>query len=599
MRTIVMVIILSIGINLGIQYYFFKDRMVMSQTAKDFQSEKSEDAPLALKQSQWVWEPVRTGISEEKVLQIKASIGSEDLFVATANALYELTINNIAEMILNLTRKNCTLNFLYVYQGKPFTLFAATSQGLYIREGKTGKWELAFTHSFPTTRNCLSVLQDNEYIYLGTAKGLFMKEREHVIWKKIEGEFKGRQIFAILEDDEFVYFHDENSVYRFNKNSKKIKKIFILKEKAFGQTEKPPEEEQINQTIYKMKILHNQSLLIITEKGFFLSADQGQTFHNILGNWSLYNEVTGIVDLSPSYGEKTIQGAHSFSNRQNPERVQDLIVGTRRGAFFLAEGKWTALYAGLTTNVINDLAMDQNGNIYAATDRGLFYLSAEKTSPVLERKDFDEAVFPVTFEGEESFQKEIKRKQDKIRSLFKDEPPIEQVHQWAIAYAEVSNEKIQTWRKQAKKRAWFPKLSMGLDGAKNKTISDSIYGSYSSGGQSFIGPDDKTFYDDFGWDVDLSWDLADLIYTKEQTSIDSRAKLMVELRDDILDQVTRLFFERKRLLLESIFHQGDEGFNAVDYELRIEELTALIDGMTGGKFLRDQNMRKMSEKESE
>ena len=41
-----------------------------------------------------------------------------------------------------------------------------------------------------------------------------------------------------------------------------------------------------------------------------------------------------------------------------------------------------------------------------------------------------------------------------------------------------------------------------------------------------------------------------MIFSTEQTSIDVRSRLMVQLRDDILDEVTRLYFERRRLQLE-------------------------------------------------
>ncbi len=71
----------------------------------------------------------------------------------------------------------------------------------------------------------------------------------------------------------------------------------------------------------------------------------------------------------------------------------------------------------------------------------------------------------------------------------------------AIEYAEVSPNKVKQWRQQAKRKAWLPDLSIGLDGDRNLTSSDSTWGSYSSGGQQYVGSDDKTFYNNLGWDV--------------------------------------------------------------------------------------------------
>ena len=86
------------------------------------------------------------------------------------------------------------------------------------------------------------------------------------------------------------------------------------------------------------------------------------------------------------------------------------------------------------------------------------------------------------------------------------------------------------------------------------------------------------------WDVSLSWDLADFVWSTDQTTIDSRSKLMVELREDILDQVTRLYFERRRIQMELITNEFLNPPLMIDKEMRIAELTALIDAFTGGEF---------------
>jgi len=74
-----------------------------------------------------------------------------------------------------------------------------------------------------------------------------------------------------------------------------------------------------------------------------------------------------------------------------------------------------------------------------------------------------------------------------------------------------------------------------------------------------------------------------LIWNDDQTSIDSRSKLMVELREDVLNQVTRLYFERRRLQIEALVKK-ETGLPRLEKQMRIDELTALIDAMTGGKF---------------
>jgi hypothetical protein len=167
-----------------------------------------------------------------------------------------------------------------------------------------------------------------------------------------------------------------------------------------------------------------------------------------------------------------------------------------------------------------------------------------------------------------------------IISEEEKEPAIQQVQQWAIAYAEVHPDKINRWRREARLKALLPSVSVGVDRADTELYH------WDSGPN----PDallKGTEYLD--WDVNVSWDFSEIVWSTDQTTIDSRSKLMVELREDILDHVTRLYFERQRLRKQSQ-EQGKLG-QPVSWEshLRVEELTALIDALTGGAFSRSLN----------
>ena len=149
----------------------------------------------------------------------------------------------------------------------------------------------------------------------------------------------------------------------------------------------------------------------------------------------------------------------------------------------------------------------------------------------------------------------------------------------AISYAEVHPDKIKRWRSAAKFKALFPKLNLGIDHGWSDT-----YEIYTSSSKNYwlYGPQDRTS----GWDVNLSWDLSDLIWNDAQTSIDVRSKLMVQLRDDIVDEVTRLYFERRRLQIELLTRPPKDTQGKLKKALRLQELTASLDGLTGGDFSR-------------
>lgn len=139
-----------------------------------------------------------------------------------------------------------------------------------------------------------------------------------------------------------------------------------------------------------------------------------------------------------------------------------------------------------------------------------------------------------------------------------------------IRYAEVYPEKIEDWRKKAKVMAMLPEVSVDYD----KTV-------YTYGGDFLIGP--------YDWGVNFKWDLADLVWNPSQTSIDVRSKLMVQLRDDIMNEITRTYFERRRLLVERHFSPPSDERLKIETELRIQELTADLDALTGGYFSEQVN----------
>ncbi len=59
---------------------------------------------------------------------------------------------------------------------------------------------------------------------------------------------------------------------------------------------------------------------------------------------------------------------------------------------------------------------------------------------------------------------------------------------------------------------------------------------------------------------------------------------MVQLREDILNEVTRLYFERRRLQMELASNKSITTTQAIEKDLRLQELTASIDALTGGTF---------------
>ena len=179
-----------------------------------------------------------------------------------------------------------------------------------------------------------------------------------------------------------------------------------------------------------------------------------------------------------------------------------------------------------------------------------------------------------------------------FRQLIRFEPSARDIHEAVIRYANLSNKKIKRWHRQSRLRAFVPSFSFNKD-FDTSTNFDIDRGSTSEPDRYIAGPDDINE----GWNFDIDWDLSKFIWSSDQTSIDSREKLMVELRHDLLSEATRIYHERRRQQIEVAFFPLNSEQEILDKLTRLDELTALLDAMTDG-FLSDR-LEKIYEENSE
>ncbi|MBF0215437.1 MAG: hypothetical protein HQL30_00420 [Candidatus Omnitrophica bacterium] len=246
-----------------------------------------------------------------------------------------------------------------------------------------------------------------------------------------------------------------------------------------------------------------------------------------------------------------------------PSRNVSSALYTGKGIFastgkrvFFREGPfsaWSRVFENTAGGTIKNIKTDSNGKyLWVLTGRRIF------------REDID-----LITAGERNTAQKDQNVPEKDLYV----PDIQTVQRMAIEYAEVSPDKINKWRQKAGIKAILPKVDIGCSrsDSDNTEIYTSVTTCYTVRGPRKIDND---------WDIGLSWDLADIIWNDAQTSIDARSKLMVEMRNSILEEITRLYFERKKLVAEErpkpdMKHAG-----------RIEEITAYMDAYTGGGFSR-------------
>ena len=465
---------------------------------------------------------------------------------------------------LQLPSKVTAIHSIYIPDDRPATVYIASAAGVHQSNNYGEYWQRVYHDANPLRAEALSVASGAQGIYVGTQQGLLFKSHDASSWHTIAGVLKQAPIHQILEDAQSFIFVTDRHIFRSNKATRKLEQIFNAG--VFSEDEGIVHEGGLSPLrAIRSAVLHEgviSRLVVVTNRGIFQSRLDQVEWSSIPSGSLPLDNVTSVFLLSnfpTSHGSSTI------------------FIGSTRGVFYLKGETWQSLYKGLETNHVNWLVKGAEKSLYVATDKGLSYLSFEEIIPAV---GVNEMV------ASQHSQEYLDEMIDKISMQAESEPSIQDVHDWAIRYAEVHPEKIQQWRGQARKKAWLPTLSVGMDYDQDWGTSDSIWGSSSSGGTHYIGPDDKTWGKDVGWDVSLSWDFSELIWNNDQTSIDSRSKLMVDLREEILDQVTRLYFERRRVQVQTVTEDLNT-LQAYEKQLRIDELTALIDVFTGGQFSKE------------
>ena len=82
----------------------------------------------------------------------------------------------------------------------------------------------------------------------------------------------------------------------------------------------------------------------------------------------------------------------------------------------------------------------------------------------------------------------------------------------------------------------------------------------------------------------VQWDLDRLIFDPQEPRVNREAMRLTKQMDGVLDDVTRRYFERRRLQVEIELSPPSDVGDRLRKEIRLQELTADLDGVTGGFF---------------
>lgn len=484
-----------------------------------------------------LWQKCDSGIDSNEITAIEVNDNEGVVFVAASGTLYKsINYGKSWERETFFDKTKGALNFIKNGRKGSKKIFIGTSYGLYLSQNSGLQWNKVL-NSMDSSRKVilsLAIDQKNGYNVLAATKGgLFLSKDGGCDWRLLR-TFVNEKVDAVLITEKGYYAAIDNGVYYAKKADDLWEKIYSYNRFLDDENDYDSDDDDEVARENAQEVLY---------------ADKNKVYLAYNGGTAVYDEKKN------TWQDFTTEGLLT-------KDIKDILIYKSR--LYLAAGKdiyyydehllkWICSSSGITASSVFKLAVsEKEGLLFAAAKDGFYKADSRHTEEdvSLWQKDFTI-----------------------------DEPGIKDVRTAAMRYAEVSPEKIMWMRAAAKKSAWFPEINVGLDGDIDRII-DLDRGGTADPDFYIQGPRNKNW----GWDVNLSWNLGDVIWNDDQTSIDVRSRLMVQLRNDILDEINKLYFERRRLQIELSEKSSEKNERSIFKELRLEELTASIDALTGGYF---------------
>lgn len=497
-----------------------------------------------------IWQRLDSEVKDSEIISISVFSGNDSFICAASENCVYLSedAGGSWKEIFSLKVATGEINFVAFDCLDQETLYLATTEGLFIR--KDQRWQKVFSKPSEEANNVLRIAPacfDSRKVYIGTKEGLYFSQDKAQTWKRLKGGLPRSEIRSIAAHtaNSFVlYLANTYGLFKSTDTGRSWRRIYVTSYKVSDEEEENDEEENSQNLINCIAIDRTdpRRVFIATGKGVLVSPDAGESWNRLPGRGLVCDYVNFIV----------------ISNKKGT-----VYAATNNGVFKFSpqSDSWQEIYQGMTGRNVYSLALGMDEErLFAATDKGIF--NTVKTKSILKQK--------VTKEKEELEIEQV------LRELTLNEPTIREVQEAAIRYAEVVHPKVfKALRRDSRLRGFLPTISLDYD----KTVSVSTN---PSNKERVVGPRD--------WGLSFSWDVGELLFSEQTRLVDSNIRLAVQLRDDILDEVTRLYYERRKLQTELIVTPPKKTEDKLTQTLRLQELTANIDALTGGYFSRQLKM---------
>ena len=448
-------------------------------------------------------------------------------------------------------------------------IYLSTDLGLYASDISSLRWELV-TKANLRILQCKPSLKSKSLFYLLTVNGFYtfnpkknlaVKVNQGLVFNS-DSELKGR--LEVLKHkqlkEELIYLALNNAVYKLDAAKKNWRRL-IDKGLVFDQDS----QMQVVDIFYK-----DDYLFLVASTGLFYAK---------LG---LGNEVTEWHKLSSgefNLDENFLEG-FTASSVSTQDRSLSLFIGNFRGDLY-------QLRLGDSEHDL-EIRDGQQSNI-ALTERAVFQSATVKDLEVnknieankIQEKNIQE---PMNFDLRPS---ELDFK-EKLKLIFSLEPTIQETQAKALQFSGIpSGMQFGAYKRQARLRNVLPQIDTSFDNSDYalnslETRGSDQYDSADSSINSSLDKNRKAAMDnEFNTGFRFTWHLDRLIYDPEIIDIVNSARVSANIRENLLTELTQIYFQRKNLLSELMSNPFSR---TMTQKFKLQELTADIDARTGGWY---------------
>ena len=433
------------------------------------------------------------------------------------------------------------------------TVLAGTQNGAYETRDQGKTWQGIYSG-----QAVLAIASLDGQIFIGTANGMFAKKDSEEYFSRLPGQSGREASYVLRVSGQQIYSLGDEHLYLIRPETRTADIIFSVSGKEDGAedaNDNVQESEEKNERFLRAIEIYEGTVSVASVRGIYESRDSGRTWREVPSDGVALTQVNDLALVDPLNGNGT------------------LCAGTDRGLSCRINGLWRPVDDSIPGGTVRCLVKGKGGEFFVATEKGI-YILPQATERNLATLAHEPVAGDCQFKDYASFEEH-----------FSQEPSIKDVHAMAIRYSDTDQRKIETWHRQSRAKAFLPHFSVGVA----RDTGDLWH--WDTGPNPDVLQKGREHRD---WDMTVTWELADLVRSTDQTSIDSRSKLMTELREEVLDQVTRIYFERRRLQIELVSCVYPAAGERMAAEMRVHELTALIDAYTGGEFTSRLNHRSNS-----